>query len=115
MYTLSLNDYGERTCSAMECERACNPVIDGYVALRVLQVLQGIFLGSYTVTLIHLVLAVATIVLIQRGHLYIDATTVWRQVTKYEQTGYVILGVDIVIFVVLIIVMVFSLVLKYEH
>lgn len=76
--------------------------------------MQGIFLGSYTVTIIHTILLCIILWFIKRGHFYIDATNIWRQVSNFEKEGYFFLGADIIIFVILIVVMVFSLVLRYE-
>ncbi|EPY31901.1 hypothetical protein STCU_00276 [Strigomonas culicis] len=114
IHAFNLNDYSEKTLSSMECERACNPIIDAYLAIGVIQILQAVMCGSNIMTVVYVLSLLYGVWRSQKGHLYVDATNLWRDVRKFEKEGYFLVGKEVIIVVLSLIVMVFSLVQRYS-
>lgn len=114
IYAFSINDYCDRTLGAMECERACNPLIDAYLALRGIQVLQAIWLRSYVAFFAFSGGLLFCIVWVKRGRLYVDAVMLWREVSRLERDGMLLIAIDVLLIVTLMVVMVFSIIQKYS-
>ncbi|KAG5470376.1 hypothetical protein LSCM4_03072 [Leishmania orientalis] len=114
IYAFNINDYSDKSMSSMECERACNPLLDAYIALRGVQVIQALFLRSFLCTFFFATVLIATLFRVRQKKLYVDAVNLWREVSQYEREGFVFIAVDVVMIIVLLIVMVFSIVTKYS-
>lgn len=115
LYAFNLNDYKSKNADAMQCERSCNPVIDAYLAVRVLQLLQVFYMGSYTFLLVLTVVGGYTLWYGYNGKLHVDATNLWREITKTEVKSFIFIGIEIALLLVAFITMVFSLISKYSQ
>ncbi|CAJ1034603.1 putative Cornichon protein [Leishmania utingensis] len=115
IYAFNINDYSDKSMSSMECERACNPLLDAYVALRAVQVVQALVLRSFLCTFLYAVVLIVTLFRIRQQKLYVDAVNLWREVSLYEREGLVFIAIDVMMIIVLLIVMVFSIVTKYSE
>lgn len=115
VYAFNLNDYSERSVSAMECERSCNPLIDGVVAIRVLQIMQALFTGSYITACIFAAYLGYLVWRIKSNSIYVDATNLWREVNKFEKESYILLAIDVLLIVAVLIIMVVSIISKYSE
>lgn len=113
IYAFNINDYSDKSMSSMECERACNPILDAYIALRVVQVVQAIVMRSYVCIICYSAVLALTIYRVKMGKLYVDAVNLWREVSHYEKEGFFFIAVDVVLIIMLMIVMVFSIITRY--
>lgn len=114
MYAFNINDYSDKQSSAMECERVCNPLVDAYIAIRVIQIVHVLWLGSWMTTIFLLTALGICLWRRQKGSLYVDAANLWREVKKSEVEGYVMCAVDVVMIVCVMLLMIFSLIKKYS-
>ncbi|EPY40031.1 hypothetical protein AGDE_03897 [Angomonas deanei] len=113
MYAFNLNDYSEKTVSSMECERSGNPLVDVYVAIRVIQLFQSIMIPSYIMLGCYSLLFAYTLFRMKRGKLYVDATNLWRDAKYFERESYILIAMDVVTIVICLIAMIFSFVNYY--
>lgn len=114
IYAFNINDYSEKSMSAMECERACNPLIDGYLALRVVQIVQSLFLSSYILPVALIGVLGFELWRVKLGFVYVDATSLWREVSRFEKESYIMIGVDVVLLILVLMLMVFSIIFRYS-
>lgn len=114
IYAFNINDYSDKSMSSMECERACNPLLDAYIALRAVQVIQALWLRSFVCTLSFAVVLLVTLFRVRNGKLYVDAVNLWREVSQYEREGFIFIAVDVLMIIMIMIVMVFSIITKYS-
>ncbi|KAG5496445.1 hypothetical protein JKF63_02747 [Porcisia hertigi] len=115
IYAFNINDYSEKSMSSMECERACNPLLDAYIALRAVQVIQAFFLRSLVCTVLYLIVLLTTLLRVRQGKLYVDAVNLWREISHYEREGFIFIAADVVMIIVLMISMVFSIIATYSN
>ncbi|CAG9580533.1 conserved hypothetical protein [Leishmania major strain Friedlin] len=113
IYAFNINDYSDKSMSSMECERACNPLLDAYIALRAVQLIQALFLRSFVCTFFFATVLIGTLFRVRQRKLYVDAVNLWREVSQYEREGFIFIGVDVVMIIVLMLSMVFSIVANY--
>ncbi|KPI84590.1 hypothetical protein ABL78_6351 [Leptomonas seymouri] len=113
IYAFNINDYSDKSMSSMECERACNPLLDAYLSLRGVQLIQAIMMRSYVCIIAYGAVLTLTIYRVKKGKLYVDAVNLWREVSQYEKEGFVFIAVDVVLIVVLMIAMIFSIINQY--
>lgn len=114
VYAFNLNDYKAKNVDAMQCERSCNPVIDAYLAVRVLQLLQVFYMGSYVFLLFLAVVGGYTLWWGYNGRLHVDATNLWREINKVELNSFIFIGIEISLLIVAFITMIFSLIARYS-
>lgn len=115
IYAFNLNDYSEKNMDAMQCERSCNPVVDAYLALRVLQIFQVFYMGSYIFLIVLLLVGGYTL---WRGYyarkMHVDATNLWREIKQIEFSSYILIGIELLLLIVSMISMIFSIIRKYS-
>lgn len=114
LYAFNLNDYKSKNADAMQCERSCNPVVDAYLAVRVLQLLQAFYMGNYTFLLILLVVGGYILWWGYTGRLHVDATNLWREINKIEVSSFIFIAVEIALLLAAFVSMVFSILRKYS-
>lgn len=114
LYAFNLNDYKSKNADAMQCERSCNPVVDAYLAVRVLQLFQAFYMGSYMFFFILLVVGGYTLWWGYTGKLHVDATNLWREINKIEVTSFIFIAVEISLLIGAFVSMVFSLLKEYS-
>ncbi|RNF27531.1 uncharacterized protein Tco025E_00181 [Trypanosoma conorhini] len=114
MYALNIADCRDKCLNVLECERIVNPVLEVYIALRVLQLIQAIFFLHSIVMSVAFVLALLFLFWrMSTGVFFVDATSLWREVGRLEQGSYLVMGSDIVLFMTYLVSMVVSIVLRY--
>ncbi|KPA85033.1 hypothetical protein ABB37_01456 [Leptomonas pyrrhocoris] len=113
IYAFNINDYSDKSMSSMECERACNPLLDAYIALRGIQLFQALMMRSYVCIIAYAAMLALTIYRVKKGKLYVDAVNLWREVSQYEKEGFFFIAMDVVLIIMLMIVMVFSIINRY--
>ncbi|CCW68452.1 unnamed protein product [Phytomonas sp. Hart1] len=114
IYAFSIYDYGDKQTSAMECERTCNPLLDVYLVIRVIQIVQSIWLRSYIAILMFASSLIFFIWRLKKGCQYVDATSLWRDLKKHELESYISLATDVTLIGAVLITMIFSIISKYD-
>lgn len=114
IYAFNLNDYGEKNMDAMQCERSCNPVVDAYVATRVLQILQVFYMGSYYFLFPVTAAGVFVFWRASKRKLHVDATNLWREIKQIERSSYALMGMELILLILAILTMIFSLISRYS-
>ncbi|CCW60281.1 unnamed protein product [Phytomonas sp. EM1] len=114
IYSFSIYDYGDKQTSAMECERTCNPLLDVYLVVRIFQIVQAVWLGSYLSTFFFVSAFIFFIWRLRKGGQYVDATSLWRDLKKHEVESYINLAMDIALIGAVLITMIFSIISKYD-
>lgn len=114
IYAFNLNDYSEKNMDAMQCEKSCNPIVDAYIAIRVLQILQVFYMGSYYFLLALIPCGCFGIWRFCKGKLHVDATNLWKEVKQIEYTSYILIGIELVLLILSMLSMVLSLINKYS-
>ncbi|RNF12122.1 hypothetical protein TraAM80_00543 [Trypanosoma rangeli] len=114
MYALNVADCRDKCLNVLECERVVNPVLEVYICLRVLQLLQAIFfLHSIVLSITFIAALLFLFWRISTGIFFVDATSLWREIGRLEQGSYFVMGVDIVLFMVYLVSMVIAVVVHY--
>lgn len=114
MYVFNINDYADKQCTALECERASNPLLNAYIGVRVIQVLMAAFLHSYLAFVVFALALALTLWRMKKGHQYVDATNLWRDVKKNEKESYINMGIDVVLIIVVMAAMIISIITRYS-
>eukprot|EP00796_Vickermania_ingenoplastis_P002019 gene2019-1209_t len=94
-YAFNLNDYVEKNMDAMQCERSCNPLLDAYMATRVLQIIQVFYMGSYPILAVLIPAFAFVCWKVSKGQLHVDATNLWSKIHQKEFLSYILMGMEI--------------------
>ncbi|EAN83357.1 hypothetical protein C3747_120g123 [Trypanosoma cruzi] len=114
LYALNIADCRDKCLNVLECERIVNPVMEVYVGLRALQLLHAIFfIQSIVLSLCYTMALLFLVWRISRGAFFVDATSLWREVGRLEQGSYFHISIDVLLFVVYLVCMVFAIVARY--
>ncbi|ORC87473.1 uncharacterized protein TM35_000222720 [Trypanosoma theileri] len=114
IFALNIADCRDKCLNVLECERTVNPVLEIYVALRVLQSIHALFfLDSVVVSVFFLLALLFLFWRMYRGVFFVDATSLWREMGRLERESYMHIAVDVILFVTYLICMIFSMVSKY--
>lgn len=114
MYACNLNDYKSKNMDAMQCEHSCNPVVDAYLAVRVLQLFQSFYMGSYIFVVLLLTFSGYSLWKGFKRKLHVDATNLWREINQIEFTSFVLIGLELLLLVLSMLSMALSLIRKYS-
>ncbi|KAH9578838.1 Cornichon [Trypanosoma melophagium] len=114
IFALNIADCRDKCLNVLECERTVNPVLEIYVVLRVLQSLHAVFFLNSVVVSVFFILALLFLLWrMYSGVFFVDATSLWREISRLERESYMHIAVDVILFVTYLICMIFAMVTKY--
>lgn len=113
MYTLNINEYVEKTSTALSCERAVNPIIDMSLIIHVFLVLLHLWQGTYVLVVANVIVLGVAVNRIRRGAVYVDATNLWRDRKLCERNSMILVITEVLAVVTCITCMVFSIIYRY--
>lgn len=114
MYVFNINDYADKQSTALECERACNPLLDAYFGVRIVQAIMALWLRSYIAFPVFVLALAFHLWRVKKGHQYVDATNLWREVRKNEKESYFNCAIDVTLIVIVMTAMIFSIIGRYS-
>ncbi|CCD13104.1 unnamed protein product [Trypanosoma congolense IL3000] len=114
-FALNIADCRDKCLNVLECERAINPILEVYIALRVAQLLHTAFILCDIPMSIGIVLALLySLWRLWYGSYFVDATSLWREVGRLEKESYIYIAVDTLLFAAYLVILVFVMVNRYS-